>query len=148
MEQFIEKKGNYLGFDYLVKMYESGHRCGYVRVPHNVPAYKLDFSQYEIEKYNLVVHGGITFAQRIYHENKLDFMENKFEPGYWIGFDCAHIGDAKDFESAIKYFGKTDFIMRWKKIEDEFPQEEATIKDANFCFEMCKSLIRQLKGIK
>lgn len=58
------------------------HRCGYVRVP---PAHPFHGQPYD--DINVDVHGGLTFAsvEPCAHEDGI---------GYWIGFDCAHLGDA------------------------------------------------------
>lgn len=66
-----------------VVLFVRTHRCGYVCVPKNNPAYKMDYEDIPLE-----VHGGLTFASDT-------LSEIKPTPGdYWIGFDCAHAGDA------------------------------------------------------
>lgn len=64
----------------------SGYRCGYVRVPKGHPWHGKDWDEVDCE-----VHGGLTFAEADVHCDK---------PGeddaWWVGFDCAHGGDAAD----------------------------------------------------
>jgi hypothetical protein len=56
-----------------------GYRCGYLRVPAGHPWHGKD------ESLELGVHGGVTFA-------RADTQDGT----WWIGFDCAHYGDAPD----------------------------------------------------
>lgn len=63
-----------------------GHRCGYVGLPKG--------HKYEGEDYDNIdvsVHGGLTYAG----DGEKYPVEDERS---WIGFDCAHCGDAKDFE--------------------------------------------------
>lgn len=60
-----------------------GHLCGYIQIPKDHKLYDLDY--YEIEEiydYELPAHGGLTFAGELQNQQ-----------GYWMGFDCAHLGD-------------------------------------------------------
>lgn len=67
-----------------------GHRCGYVCIPEDHPFRDKN----EIEKYDIRVHGGITFSDEI----------GAF--GYMIGFDCAHSGDKSDLSLMSKELRK------------------------------------------
>lgn len=76
-----------------------GHLCGYICIPDDHPWRKLDWNN----KWNGVdlepeIHGGLTF----YREK---------EGEYWIGFDCAHLGDLVPSSEALqRHFKKTDNI--------------------------------------
>lgn len=61
---------------------EAGHRCGYVRVPPKHPAHGRHYNLVDVD-----VHGGLTFA-------KLEPCSHEDGQGWWLGFDCAHFGDA------------------------------------------------------
>lgn len=61
------------------------HRCGYVRIPEDHPWYGVHYNNLEPCP---DVHGGITFSEEI------SFAEGP--PAWWIGFDCAHLGDARE----------------------------------------------------
>lgn len=57
---------------------EIGALCGYVVVLPGHPAHGEDKRGVDVD-----VHGGLTFAGR----------HDADEPGWWLGFDCAHAGD-------------------------------------------------------
>ena len=74
----IESDFEYNGYRCLVRATEMGHRCGYVVLPQG---HALESDSQTVDK--LSVHGGVTFFKEV--------------DGNWVvGFDCAHIGDAKD----------------------------------------------------
>jgi hypothetical protein len=81
----VLSQGEHLGFEWITVHNNLGHRCGYIRIPLGHPWHG---QEYEIE---CDVHGGITFAQA-------DIPCDKGGPdnAWWIGFDCAHSGDAPD----------------------------------------------------
>lgn len=76
--------GVHLGFRWEVTANNLGYRCGYVGIPYTHPWFGRDYDDINPRPR---VHGGLTHAQ----------------PGtalgeWWIGFDCAHAGDAPDPE--------------------------------------------------
>jgi|SRR5579884_668190 len=72
-------------FEWVVTHNDLGYRCGYVRVPRGHPWHGKDFDQIDAD-----VHGGLTFAEADAECDKGS------DDGWWIGFDCAHAGDARD----------------------------------------------------
>lgn len=86
LRQKIEKEGDHARFTYrgydcaIERVYPMQHLCGYVRIPETSVLYGRDYEDVMVN--SLQVHGEITFAGR------------RFDDGtWWIGFDCAHIGD-------------------------------------------------------
>lgn len=68
-------------------------RAGYVRIPQDHPFTQIeDRSIYANELCGLEVHGGVTFFGDILIE------DSEEDSGLYIGFDCAHLGDAYDPE--------------------------------------------------
>lgn len=63
-----------------------GYRCGYVKVDPGHPWHGRAYGDIDA-----AVHGGLTFAEA-------DVLCDKGGPdnGWWVGFDCAHGGDAQD----------------------------------------------------
>ncbi len=93
MKDAIEKEWRYAGLDCVVARADLAHavggwegvmkhRCGYVRVPAGHRFHGQPYDDIDVD-----VHGGLTFAEiePCAHEDGI---------GYWIGFDCAHSGDA------------------------------------------------------
>lgn len=113
----VERDTKYRGYRYLVAAMPQGHRCGYVRIPKGHVLYGVDYfgqvpvkfeeiSRGEVGKRGVIpllwagslkpqdnvsmdmlfdVHGSLTFSGGLLGKR-----------GWWIGFDCAHIGDGKD----------------------------------------------------
>lgn len=69
----------------IVRSEGSGALCGYVGVEKHHPAYGLSYDSVTAD-----VHGGLTYSGpcqgRICHVGQTDDI-------WWLGFDCAHIGD-------------------------------------------------------
>lgn len=79
----VEKEWEHAGLKCAVVLArEHGHRCGYVRVP---PSHSMHGKDYDDVSVN--VHGGLTFAN-------LEPCAHDDGTGWWLGFDCAHGGDA------------------------------------------------------
>jgi hypothetical protein len=79
-------KGEHAGLEWEVTKNGLGYRCGYVRVPAGHPWHGKDYDDVDVE-----VHGGLTFA-----EPDTDCGKGGEDNAWWLGFDCAHLGDAKD----------------------------------------------------
>lgn len=80
-EHGIEKVWIHKGFKCAV-IFVRSHRCGYVRIPKENPAFDLPYDDVPID-----IHGGLTFGSS--ELNGFKATDNK----YWFGFDCAHLGD-------------------------------------------------------
>jgi len=77
--------GTHKGYEWSVVHNGMGYRCGYVKVPPGHPWYGHDSLD------DVDVHGGITFA----HADQ-PCEKGGPDDGFWVGFDCAHGGDAVD----------------------------------------------------
>lgn len=104
----IEESFTYKGYPCVVKFMPWGVRCGYVGIPEENFLY--DFNKDDL---NMLIccHGGVTY-------------DNRSLPGddrkgiRWIGFDCGHVGDAKDFQLAKERYGNDpDFTMDMHDID-------------------------------
>lgn len=79
------------GYPAICVMVRGSHRCGYVGLP---PDHTLHKISYEECRYDIEVHGGITFSGALsgvmtYQGTPVRSLETVF----WYGFDCAHSGD-------------------------------------------------------
>ena len=91
----IEADFMYRGYRCVCVGNNMGHRCGYVGIPRGHKYYGEDYDDIPI-----YCHGGLTYGS---HNPNYPVANN--EGLYWIGFDCAHYGDAKDPE-LLKIFGQ------------------------------------------
>ena len=130
----VESEFEHEGLKCVVLMTNIGHRCGYVGVSEAHPLFGKDYDDLPDD---INVHGGVTYAGG--------------EGGYpipdglwWFGFDCAHYGDANDYEQAFKY-GLVDkntySVMNgiYNKINTY-----GVVRSLNYCTEECKRLAVQL----
>lgn len=176
MSFVVEKEFDYNGFKCVVVIQSLGHRCGYVGVPMSHLLYGCDYDHYvainksvigdkyakkvlgaiqcvctsddliSIERY-FSVHGGITYAgggQNSEYPIKSDL--------WWFGFDCAHWGDAKDYEAAKILFADNEDTL--KNIESSelhqlsFPNKHNEIRTLEYVVDECKKLADQLVEFK
>lgn len=82
-------KDEHFGFQWVIVHNGIGYRCGYVRVPLGHPWHGKGWSDDGIE--DVSVHGGITYA-----EADMPCDAPGPDTDWWLGFDCAHAGDAPD----------------------------------------------------
>ena len=114
-------KGVYEGYEWEVTANRMGYRCGYVRVPAGHPWHGLDYDA--IEPYP-EVHGGLTFSQA-----DTDCGKGGEDNAWWLGFDCAHVGDAPDPElPGYRY---------------RLPLDGETVKPTGYVASECRKLAEQ-----
>jgi hypothetical protein len=108
-----------------------GYRCGYLGMPveewieHNkIEPYYFD---------GLKVHGGVTFG----YEHPAAISVGKAGYGY-IGFDCNHIGDNKDFDKIREY----GFDMKDIYEEDLDNVHPGTVKTLQYVIDELKILLQ------
>lgn len=135
----IEKSGTCEGYDYFVKFFEDGHRCGYVRVPEGHDLFGKDYMDMDID---INCHGGLTFSEMIEKD------ERGFTVGYWIGFDCAHRHDAPDIDMAKTVFGDNKFLKLKELIWLEFGFDEGGIRSFDYVESECLDIVHQLVKIQ
>lgn len=76
------------GYEYEIVSNGHGYRCGYIKVEPGHPWFAQDYK-------NLVsvdAHGGLTYAS--FGSACPGEHDDKAE--WWVGFDCAHLGDQVD----------------------------------------------------
>jgi len=117
------------------------HYCGYVGIPESHPLYAKisDFGGNVYKAHSTVeeeldgrrmfyAHGGITFT---------GYMKEWGKDYFFIGFDCAHMGDATRI-SEIKggsTFKSWDYV---KKEIDNLYKELSTVESESFVYNMMK----------
>ena len=98
----IESVSEYRGFKYVIALMSLGHRCGYVGIPKDHELYGKHYNNILLD-----CHGGLTYSGDGY---PLD------DDLWYIGFDCAHWGDGKDYDALEKYFGQSKEVMKHVKL--------------------------------
>jgi hypothetical protein len=121
-------KGEHVGFEWIVTHNGMGHRCGYVRVPKGHPWHGKDYDDLEVN-----IHGGLSFA-----ENDVPYDKGVADDAYWLGFDCAHSGDAPD----PKLGGKLSEFAHL------FPFNLMSVRTQEYVENECKSLCEQAATAK
>ena len=84
----IEEDFEYKGYRCAVIGQQLGHRCGYVGLPKGHRYYGEHYNNIPVD-----CHGGLTFGRECE-----DYPVITDEPLWWIGFDCGHFDDSKDYE--------------------------------------------------
>ena len=129
----IESEFDYNGYPCLVLFLSSGYRCGYVGLPKASKFYKTDFDRIPVS-----CHGCLTYGQRT---NK----GNRNIRAYWIGFDCCHLFDKNDYESAKKYFDSKTIqpLLIVENIEKQF-NTDSIVRTQEYCEQECRNIVDQI----
>lgn len=110
----------------------TGNRCGYVGIPKD---HRLAGAEYDAVDELIDVHMGFTYSG--------DGGDYPVESDLcWIGFDCAHYGDAQDWDAWEKYFPET--YRQWKDHNLLHRWPDDVIRTQRFCEDQCRYIVRQL----
>ncbi|MCD8208504.1 MAG: hypothetical protein LUD72_11245 [Bacteroidales bacterium] len=134
----VESVFKHNGLTCAALLMDAGHRCGYVGIPEMHPLYGRT---YDDVKYILSVHGGITF-----NSDKRNFGTYPIatqEELWWFGFDCAHAGDARDYDAVVRSMPEHEVeIEHLKAFGLEIHGD--TIKTTEYVEQECRGLADQL----
>lgn len=128
----VEKDFMVDGYRCVIVGQKLGHRCGYIGLPEGHKYYGKDWVDIDLN-----VHGGLTYA------SDSDNYPVKSDGLWWIGFDCAHWDDGKDFE-LIKALASTEECMFFKEMESMFPSG-GTVRTIEFVEQELRNAVKQLK---
>ena len=165
MSYTVERDWEHSEFRCIVIATDMGHRCGYVGVPKGYLLFSKTYSDFITDEmkdawkkvreepvgkrgiidlvchdpnkprigFLFAVHGGITFSDA---DGKYP-IESEL---WWFGFDCGHIGDAKD-ESIMS--------EECKEIEQRYPSsfQEGVVRTLDYCVGECESLAKQIREV-
>ena len=112
-----------------------GHRCGYIGLPKEHKYYGKDYNDIDVD-----IHGGWTYSN---NSNDYPVESNGL---WWIGFDCAHWDDGKDFE-LIKVLASIEEYTHLKTMELMFPSD-GTVRTIDFVEHELRNAVEQLKELK
>ncbi len=118
----IEEAGLHAGLPYSVLGLAMGHRCGYVAVPFAPGLAQGDYS-YDPILDDVDVHGGVTYANRV---------------GDWVvyGFDCAHVGDARDTKL---------LSVEYMRVFSGLPSMGGVVRSRGYVASQCREFASQLR---
>ena len=124
-------RGEHEGFEWMVIHNGIGYRCGYVRIPAGHPWHGLGYNDFDAE-----AHGGLTFA-----EADLACDKGGTDDAWWVGFDCAHAGDAADYDLPGNHH-----LVRAALGRDPFPNMPRfrdAVRTQGYVESECRSLCEQ-----
>ena len=124
-------RGVYEGFEWEVTNNGIGYRCGYVRIPPGHPWHGKGYG--DVDPYP-DVHGGLTFA-----EADTECGEGGGDNAWWLGFDCAHAGDAADPSLPGRDGKPLDYLYLLPR------RGNARIRTTAYVEAECRSLIDQAR---
>lgn len=129
----VESHFEYKGHDCICVFTVLGYRCGYVSVDDN-----RDFQDYDLD-----CHCGLSFGASP--------LLKDFKPksDIYIGFDCGHICDGRDYVTALKYSLITE--KRYNElIEMEIlsPTFLQPVRSLEYVENECRKIVDQLEARK
>lgn len=131
--------GKHAGHEFAIVHNQSGYRCGYVKVEKDHPWYGTNYNDLDVD-----VHGGLTFAAA---DEPCD--QGGPDDGWWVGFDCAHCGDAKDpallTTDQLEYESNFENSFRQKYPEYANWKSPDTIKTTEYVEAECRKLCEQAR---
>lgn len=83
-------EGRHLGYHWVILSFGT-HPCAYVQITNEEHPYYL--KQYDNEKVDISVHGGLTYSRRYLKIPDEDGKIAQYNGGWWLGWDYAHGGD-------------------------------------------------------
>lgn len=129
MNHVIEKQFEYKGFPCVCILQNAGHRCGYVGLPKGNRYYGKDYDDIPIG-----CHGGLTFSDKSYWDD---------DDRWYIGFDCAHWADGKDFDAVEKYWADDEIVMKMLEVY-KLMGNDGEIRTLEYVENECKEIVNQL----
>lgn len=129
----VEKQFEYRGHDCICVFNCLGYRCGYVSVDNYTDCYVYDID----------CHCGLSFGA-----SRLPEYYNPKET-YYIGFDCGHICDGRDWDMALKYgLIAEQRYNELMKMEILSPTLLQPVRSLEYVEEQCKKIVDQLEAEK
>jgi hypothetical protein len=127
--ELLLAKGEHEGLEWEVTANGGGYRCGYVRVPPGHPWHGKDYDDIEPAP---GVHGGLTFSRP-----DADCGKGGADNAWWLGFDCAHWGDAPDPQ-----------LPGYREHRDFSGAGGQTVKTTAYVIAQCRRLAQQAHQVR
>jgi len=100
-----------------------GHLCGYIGVMPDHPWHGKDYDDDDL--INLDTHGGLTYSSAGPWD--LDMIVVDLPDMWWLGFDCAHSGDAYPTQPRS---GQADYYKTIRYVREELDKLQAQAEAA------------------
>lgn len=132
---YVESRFEYRGYPCVIILQDSGHRCGYVGLTRKSPYFQVNYDDIDIS-----CHGGLTYSSEYLYE-----QEDKNV--WWIGFDCAHYDDGKDYEAIRAHFSDEYKLLRSVGIikEGERRSHNGVVRTMAFVRAELRNIVDQLE---
>lgn len=115
-----------------------GHRCGYVGIPKGHSLYRVYYNNVDPD---IEVHGGFTYSDN--GEGEYPVKSDL----WWLGFDCGHFNDGKDWELIKSFAGdeENDKIIAHRiEMEKMFP-DYGDVRTKEYVENELRNVVKQLK---
>jgi hypothetical protein len=96
----------------------TGNLCGYVGVPEGHPWHGKDYDRIGAD-----AHGGLTYAAKA----RWPVTAGDDDRRWWVGFDCAHLGDLVPGLGSTHYYDSAYRDLAWVRDETERLAEQAAV---------------------
>lgn len=140
MNPIVEKRFEYKGYPCVVMFMLWGcHRCGYVWIMKGLKYYGKEYDELVMIDCN----GGLTYA-----EDNLFGQDDK--DMWWIGFDCAHAWDARDFKTGRRYAAADPEELKSIEYLAELDRKYDTggeVRTLEYVEAECKRILDQLEEL-
>lgn len=112
----------------VVRHEESGHLCGYVGVPAGHPWYEVEYDNCEPFP---DVHGGLTYSRKCQSHVCHTVEDGEDGNVWWLGFDCAHLGD----------------LCHVKRLDRDYVSPDDCYRTTKYVERQCEQLAKQAKAV-
>ena len=128
----VEKQFEYKGHDCICVFSCLGYRCGYVSVDNYKDCYEYDID----------CHCGLSFGPSTLPK---DYNPKKT---CYIGFDCGHICDGNDYDTALKYglINERQY-NNFIEMQIHLPTFLEPVRSLEYVEEQCKKIVDQLEAV-
>lgn len=132
-QYLVENDFYYEGFRCIVTGVATGHRCGFIAIPKGHPLFEVDRDQLS----QIDVYGGWTYSDSV-----PNYPASTTEPAWWIGFDCGHSGESRDFQ-LMEELGEAKKVSMMRK---GMGFDDSSVKSVGFVISELKSAVKQIKA--
>lgn len=115
-----------------------GYNCGYVHLPPTHPWFRKKYSECLVAGCEAEWHYDCTLASHIDVHGGVTFAGEMWDGEWWVGFDCAHSGDACSPE----------YLRKMRKQGSDYGYEDGLYWDVDMVARETESLAEQLAAIK